>query len=176
MDEKKKFYVTTPIYYVTARPHLGSLYSTVLADAAARWYKLKNYKTFMLTGTDEHGQKIAEAAAKAHKSPQEFTDSFIDAYKDMWHKYHISYDHFIRTTDEHHVHAVQDWIRQLQESGDIYKSFYAGFYCVPCERFVTEKAEEDEKAPLCDVCRRETKHISEESYFFRLSAYQENCC
>lgn len=173
IEEKKKFYVTTPIYYVTARPHLGSLYSTVLADAAARWYKLKNYKTFVLTGTDEHGQKIAEAAAKAHKSPKEFVDSFIDAYKDMWHKYHIAYDHFMRTTDEYHVKAVQDWIRQLQDSGDIYKSFYAGFYCVPCERFVTEKADENEEAPLCDVCRRETKHLSEESYFFRLSAYQE---
>src|ERR1700681_4785923 len=106
----KKFYVTTPIYYVTAKPHLGSLYSTLLADVAARWHKLRGYKTFFLTGTDEHGQKIAEAAQKVNKNPKDFVDSFIDTYKDIWNKYGIEYDHFIRTTDESHVKAVQQWI------------------------------------------------------------------
>jgi methionyl-tRNA synthetase len=173
IDQKKKFYVTTPIYYVTARPHLGSLYSTLLADVAARWHKLKNDKTFFLTGTDEHGQKVAEAAAKAHKSPKEFVDSFIDAYKETWHSYHIAYDHFIRTTDEYHVKAVQEWIRQLQKSGDIYKAFYSGFYCIPCETFVTEKEEAEGQAPACISCQRPTHFVSEESYFFRLSAYQD---
>ena len=176
-NNRHKFYVTTPIYYVTARPHLGHLYSTVLADVAARWHKLRGYKTFFLTGTDEHGQKIAEAAAKAHKPPKEFVDSFIDAYKTLWHKYGIEYDHFIRTTDESHIKAVQQWITQLQNSGDIYKSFYEGFYCTPCETYVTEKDEQQKvaegQAPLCVSCSRATQFIKEESYFFRLSAYQD---
>ena len=152
-EYKNKFYVTTPIYYVTAQPHLGHLYSTVLADVAARWHKLLGAKVLLATGTDEHGQKIAEAAAKAGKSPQEFVDSFIDAYKDVWHKYEIQYDHFVRTTDESHIKAVQHWIMQLQESGDIYKSFYTGYYCTPCETYVTEKDEQPGQAeggvPLC---------------------------
>ena len=174
-DHHKKFYVTTPIYYVTAKPHLGHLYSTLLADVAARWHKLRGYKTFFLTGTDEHGQKIAEAAAKAHKNPKEFVDSFIDTYKDLWHKYEIVYDYFIRTTDETHIKAVQQWIVKLQESGDIYKSFYTGYYCTPCETYVTEKDEQPSKEgiPLCASCSRETAFIKEESYFFRLSAYQD---
>jgi len=163
----KKFYVTTPIYYVTARPHLGSLYSTILADIAARWHKLRGIRTFFLTGTDEHGQKIAQAAEHAGMPPQEFVDSFIDAYKDMWSKYKIEYDAFIRTTDKAHIKAVQDWLSSLMETGDIYKSFYEGYYCTPCETYVTE-----EKEP-CPTCGRDTVFISEESYFFKLSAYQD---
>ena len=177
MDNQHKFYVTTPIYYPTSRPHLGHLYSTLLADVAARWHKLRGYKTFFMTGTDEHGQKIAEAAAKAHKTPKEFVDSFIDAYKELWNSYDIVYDYFARTTDEHHIKAVQQWIRQLQASGDIYKSYYTGFYCTPCETYVTEKDEqpplEEGMAPVCGMCSRETVYIKEESYFFRLSAYQD---
>ncbi len=176
-DHHKKFYVTTPIYYVTARPHLGHLYSTLLADVAARWHKLRGYRTFFLTGTDEHGQKIAEAAAKAHKEPKEFVDSFIDAYKELWYSYDIVYDYFVRTTDESHIKAVQQWIVKLQESGDIYKSFYTGYYCTPCETYVTEKDEqlpqEAGVPPACGSCARETAYIKEESYFFRLSAYQD---
>ena len=167
-----KFYVTTPIYYVTARPHLGSLYSTVLADVAARWYKLQGVKTFFLTGTDEHGQKIAQAAAQAGKEPQEFVDSFIDAYKDIWNKYGIEYTYFIRTSDKGHVKAVQRWIKDRLESGDIYKDYYSGFYCTHCETYVTQPSGSNEP-PLCDTCSRPTIAISEESYFFRLSAYQE---
>lgn len=176
LNKENKFYVTTPIYYVTARPHLGSLYSTLLADIAARWHKVRGCKTFFLTGTDEHGQKVAEAAAKAGKLPQEFVDSFIDAYKQMWHDFGISYDYFIRTTDESHKKAVQAWIKRLQESGDIYKSFYTGFYCTPCETFVTEKselAEEKSAAPSCTSCGRLTSYVAEESYFFKLSIYQD---
>lgn len=176
-DLKSKFYVTTPIYYVTAKPHLGSLYSTVLADVASRWFKLRGCKTFFLTGTDEHGQKVAEAAAKDHMAPKAFVDSFIEDFKDMWRKYEIGYDHFIRTTDESHVSAIQSWIKRLQDSGDIYKSFYKGWYCTPCETFVTEKdlevGTQHNDIPLCGSCARLTSFISEESYFFRLSAYQD---
>ena len=167
---KNKFYVTTPIYYVTAKPHLGSLYSTLLADVAARWHKLQGINTFFLTGTDEHGQKIAQAAAHAGKSPQEFVDGFVDAYKDMWHKYDIEYSHFVRTTDPGHVKAVQQWIRSLIASGDIYKGHYTGYYCTPCETYVTGVEGEE---PPCDSCGRPTQEIAEESYFFKLSAYQD---
>lgn len=170
--DQRKFYVTTPIYYVTAKPHLGSLYSTLLADIAARWHRLKGAQVFFLTGTDEHGQKIAQAAHKVGKDPQAFVDSFIDAYKDTWSKYDIMYSHFIRTTDLSHVKAVQAWIKKLMASGDIYKSYYSGFYCTPCETYVTKK-DDVQGAPLCDTCGRETIEISEESYFFRLSAYQD---
>lgn len=177
IDRKTKFYVTTPIYYVTAKPHLGSLYSTVLADVAARWFKLRGAKTFFLTGTDEHGQKVAEAAHKAGMQPKQFVDSFIDAYKSIWAKYYIDYTYFIRTTDTSHVKAVQDWIKKLQDSGDIYKAFYTGWYCTPCETFVTEKDQlestDKTSSPLCPSCSRATGFVEEESYFFRLSAYQD---
>ncbi len=176
-DQQKKFYVTTPIYYVTARPHLGSLYSTLLADVAAKWHALQGEKTFFLTGTDEHGQKIAQAAQKAHKKPKEFVDSFIQDFKDIWNKYEISYDYFIRTTDEAHKKAVQFWLEKLLESGDIYKSFYSGFYCTPCETYMTEKEEKDathsSEGPACLSCMRATSFLAEESYFFKLSAYQD---
>lgn len=173
-DKKNKFYVTTPIYYVTARPHLGTLYSTLIADCVARWQKLQGKKVFFLTGTDEHGQKVAQAAQAAGKSPQEFVDSFIPAYKNMWYLYEIAYTEFIRTTDPHHVKAVQQWITKLQQKGDIYKSFYQGWYCTSCETFVVEKESEDGKtAPKCPSCGRETHIVSEETYFFKLSAYQD---
>jgi len=171
----QKFYVTTPIYYVTARPHLGSLYSTLLADVVARWNKLQGKKVFFLTGTDEHGQKVAEAAQKANKKPQEFVDSFIMTYKDMWHKYELAYTNFIRTTDEYHVKSVQSWIRKLRDKGDIYKGFYKGWYCTSCETYVTEKDSEIDLAeiPHCPSCGRPTAMVQEEAYFFKLSAYQD---
>ncbi len=167
-----KFYVTTPIYYVTAKPHLGHLYSTVIADVLARWHKLKNDKTLFLTGTDEFGQKIAQAAEKAGKDPQTFVNSFIDAYKDVWREYGIGYDIFMRTTNDFHIKAVQKWILQLMEKGDIYKSFYEGWYCTQDETFITE-FEKSEVAPNCPSCGRETHWVSEEAYFFKLSAYQD---
>ncbi len=172
--EQDYFYVTTPIYYVTAKPHLGSLYSTLLADVAARWQKINGKKTFFLTGTDEHGQKIAQAAAVAGQDPKTFVDHFIPAYKTVWNEFEIAYDYFIRTTDHNHIQAVQKWIRQLRDQGDIYKSFYSGWYCTPCETFVTQSEElVATGAPECPTCGRETNHVSEETYFFKLSAYQD---
>ncbi len=175
----KKFYVTTPIYYVTARPHLGSLYSTIMADVAARWNKLQGKKAFFLTGTDEHGQKVAQAARRADKEPKEFVDSFIQAYKDVWREYELDYNDFIRTTDERHVHAVQSFIKKLEQKGDIYKGSYDGWYCVHDEAYLTKTDYDDAKqykkdeGPVCPVCKRPTKWMSEEGYFFRLSAYQD---
>lgn len=175
-NDCKKFYVTTPIYYVTAAPHLGSLYSTLLADVAARYHKLAGQQVFFLTGTDEHGQKIAQAAAKAGMQPKEFTDSFISAYKSVWQKYEIAYDYFIRTTDTNHVKAVQTWLQRLINQGDIYKGSYKGWYCTPCESFVTQKDSQEvaiDQALICPDCSRTTGEIFEECYFFKLSAYQD---
>lgn len=164
---KNKFYVTTPIYYATAQPHLGHLYSTVLADVAARFNKLQNKDVFFLTGTDEFGQKIEQAAQKAGKKPKEFVDSFIDNYKNTWKEFDIDYSKFIRTTDTAHIKAVQHWLQKLLDKGDIYKSQYEGQYCVPCETFVTEKNN------LCPSCGRETVLVKEDCYFFKLSSYQD---
>lgn len=172
---EQKFYITTPIYYVTAKPHLGSLYSTLLADVFARWNALLGKKVFFLTGTDEHGQKIAQAAEKAGMKPKAFVDSFIPAYQDAWQQYEIAYSQFIRTTDPEHIKAVQLWIEQLEKKGDIYKSQYTGWYCTPCETFVTEKeydTADENNPPSCPTCGRPTSKISEETYFFKLSAYQ----
>jgi methionyl-tRNA synthetase len=174
MPKNNKFYVTTPIYYVTAKPHLGSLYSTVLADISARWHKLLGQDVFFLTGTDEHGQKIAQAAADANKSPKDFVDSFIASYKAIWYKYDINYDKFIRTTDQYHVQAVQAWLQALIDQGDIYKAEYNGWYCTPDETFVTEKEyAAGATKVLCPSCNRETVWVAEESYFFRLTKYQD---
>ena len=143
-----------PLYYGTGRPHLGSLYSTVLADVANRWYKLLGYKTFFLTGTDEHGQKIAEAAHKAGKSPKEFVDVFVADYKKTWKDYHIDYSKFIRTTDEEHKQAVKKLVNTLLEKGDVYKGSYEGWYCTPCETFVPGEKKKKMKDPcvlLVDV-------------------------
>lgn len=169
-----KFYVTTPIYYVTAKPHLGSLYSTVLADISARFNKLQGKEVFFLTGTDEHGQKIAQAAQIAGKQPKEFVDGFVPSYQAMWKKYEINYTKFIRTTDQYHVQAVQAWLQNLIAQGDIYKSQYQGWYCTPDETFINEKEyEAGAKQVNCPACGRETQFVSEESYFFRLSNYQD---
>lgn len=173
MIHQQKFYVTTPIYYATAAPHLGSLYSTILADQLARWQQLLGHRTFFLTGTDEHGQKIAQAAEKAGKSPKDFIDQFIPAYKEVWHQYEIAYNRFIRTTDEDHRHAVQTFIRTMMSNGDIYKGNYYGWYCTSCETFVAEKQENEQAGPNCGSCGRATHIVAEETYFFRLSAYQE---
>lgn len=170
-----KFYVTTPIYYATAKPHLGSLYSTLLADVAARWNKLQGKKIFFLTGTDEHGQKIAQAAQKVNMEPKKFVDSFIGNYKHTWKEYHLDYTYFIRTTDSEHIKTVQLWLKDLLAKDEIYKAVYEGWYCTPCETFLTDKdlSEQNEKNPLCPSCNRATFFVSEESYFFRLSKYQD---
>lgn len=168
-----KFYITTPIYYVTAKPHLGHLYSTLLADVFARWQRLQGKNVFFLTGTDEHGQKIAKAAAQAGKPPKEFVDSFIAAYQEVWKDFEVDYSLFMRTTDQYHVKAVQEWITRLIKKGDIYKAFYKGWYCIHCEMFVTEYDAAGQASPPCSSCGRPTELLSEETYFFKLSAYQE---
>jgi len=178
MQNKNKFYITTPIYYATAKPHLGSLYSTLLADIVARWNKLKGNRVFFLTGTDEHGQKIALEAQKAGKEPQVFVDSFINDYKHIWKIYNIDYDRFIRTTEKEHIKAVQNWVSLLIAKGEIYKSAYEGWYCTPDETFVTDPLPRTDlngnpQSPLCPTCGRETIFVSEESYFFKLSSYQD---
>ncbi len=173
--KKNSFYVTTPIYYVTAKPHLGSLYTTLLADVIARWNKLLGNDTFFLTGTDEHGQKIAQAAAAAGKQPKEFVDSFIPDYKHAWQMYDIQYDKFIRTTDPDHVKGAQKFTTELMEKGYVYKSVYEGWYCTSCETFVEEIHAGDQrlKGPQCPTCGRDTHIVSEETYFFKLSAFTD---
>ena len=169
---KNNFYVTTPIYYGTAKPHLGSLYSTLIADVINRWQQMQGKQTFFLTGTDEHGQKIAQAAEKAGMTPKQFVDSFIEAYMETWNTYEIKYNHFIRTTDPYHIKGVQELILKLLDKGDIYKGRYEGWYCTPCETFVTHDLSLT-KAPHCPTCNRETVKVQEETYFFKLSAYQQ---
>jgi len=178
MEQKNSFYVTTPIYYVTAKPHLGSLYATLLADTIARWNKLQGNNVFFLTGTDEHGQKIAQAASEAQKEPKDFVDSFIDDYKKAWDLYDIAYDKFLRTTDDYHIKGAQALVSLLLDKGYVYKSVYKGWYCTPCETFVTEidvaaVAHQVEKGPQCSSCGRDTHVVSEETYFFKLSAFTD---
>ncbi|MGA9530413.1 MAG: class I tRNA ligase family protein, partial [Candidatus Babeliales bacterium] len=172
MSEKKVFYVTTPIYYASARPHLGSLYSTVIADVIARWHQLLGRKIYSLTGTDEHGDKIADAAKKAGKTPLQFIETFIGGYKKVWYDYHIHYTKFMRTTDAHHVKGVHSWLRLMLERGYVYKGQYAGFYCKPCETFIAER-ELDEQVMVCPSCKRPVDRVEEETYFFKLSAFQK---
>lgn len=170
---KNSFYITTPIYYVTAKPHLGSLYSTVIADTIARYHIQRKKEVFFLTGTDEHGQKIAEAAQQEGKQPEEFIKFFIPEYQNIWKLFHIDYSYFMRTTFEFHKTAVQSLLRKLLAQGDIYKSQYQGWYCTPCETFVSQKKEIETEVVLCPSCSRKTVLISEDSYFFKLSSYQE---
>ena len=176
MNNKNKFYVTTPIYYVNGKPHIGTLYSTLIADTASRWNKLLGKKTYFLTGTDEHGQKIEAAAVKNNLEPKKFVDTMIPAFKKMWELFELDYDQFIRTTDKKHEAAVVKLLNILYEKGDIYKSTYSGWYCVPCETYVTinpEVKKDLDGSYLCPSCNRKLKELEEESYFFRLSAYQD---
>lgn len=171
---KNCFYVTTPIYYVTAQPHVGSLYTTIMADAVAKYHRLMGNEVFFLTGTDEHGNKIAQAAAVGGMEPLQFVHQVAQSYKKMWDLYDIEYSDFIRTTEERHKKAVYALIEKATANGDIYKSFYEGWYCQPDEAFVAEKsAVEGNQPPICPTCGRPTILISEESYFFCLSAYQD---
>jgi len=166
-----KFYVTTPIYYVNDVPHLGHAYTTVAADIVARFCRFLGKRVFFLTGTDEHGQKIQQAAERKGMDPKSFVDSLVPRFKELWEKLNISYDRFIRTTDEDHVKAVQAIFRKCYENGDIYLGEYEGWYCIPCETFYTEKDLIEGK--FCPMCRREVIKVKEESYFFKLSKYQD---
>ncbi len=167
----KKFYVTTPIYYVNDVPHIGHAYTTVAADVAARYKRLCGFKTFFLTGTDEHGQKVEKAAHSQGMTPKELADKMVVRFQDLWRRLNISCDHFVRTTDPYHEKAVQELFKVIQERGDIYLGEYEGWYCTPCETFWSEGQQLE--GNLCPDCRRPTEKLKEPSYFFRLSKYQE---
>ncbi len=167
----KKFYVTTPIYYVNDVPHLGHAYTTIAADVIARYKRLKGYDVFFLTGTDEHGQKIEKSARAKGMSPKELADSVVVNFKRLWERLNISYSHFIRTTDDYHERVVQEIFQRLYDKGDIYLGEYEGWYCTPCESFWSKSQLVEEK--YCPDCGRPVERVKEKSYFFRLSAYQD---
>jgi len=169
---QEKFYVTTPIYYVNDVPHLGHAYTTVAADVLARYYRQIGVKTFFLTGTDEHGQKIQKAAEEKGISPKELADKTHLAFKELWKKLNISYDRFIRTTDPDHIKAVQYIFQKCYENGDIYLSEYESYYCVGCEEFKTETEIKDYDYK-CPIHLKPCEKVKEESYFFRLSKYTD---
>lgn len=169
MDDKK-YYITTPIYYPSGKWHLGHCYTTVCCDAIARYKRMKGFEVFFLTGTDEHGQKIEKKAEEKGCTPKQFVDELVDDIKKLWGLLDISYDKFIRTTDDYHEKAVQKIFTKLYEKGDIYKGKYSGKYCTPCESFWTESQLINGK---CPDCGRDVIDAQEESYFFRLSKYQD---
>ncbi|MBM4129159.1 MAG: class I tRNA ligase family protein, partial [Nitrospira sp.] len=169
-----KFYVTTPIYYVNDTPHIGHAYTTLAADILARYHRLRKREVFFLTGTDEHGQKVEKAAEEKGRTPKAHADMMVTNFKDLWVKLNISNDAFIRTTDGEHVQVVQSLLQKLYERGEIEKRLYAGWYCIPDERFWTEKEVISASGGVfCPECKRPVEHISEENYFFTMSKYQE---
>ncbi|MCY6484913.1 methionine--tRNA ligase [Clostridium aestuarii] len=167
---KGTYYITTPIYYPSANLHIGNTYTTVAADAIARFKKLTGYDTFFLTGTDEHGQKIQRLAEAKGVAPKEYVDEIVDGIKNLWKIMNIRYDKFIRTTDEYHVETVQRIFKKLYDKGDIYKGEYEGLYCTPCESFWTETQLVDGK---CPDCGRPVEKTKEEAYFFKMSKYAD---
>ena len=170
MSEKKKFYITTAIAYTSRKPHIGNAYDIVLADMIARYKRMMGFDVFLMTGSDEHGQKIEQYAADAGISPKEYVDGVSSQIKSVWDSLNTSYDKFIRTTDDDHVKAVQKIFKRLYDKGDIYKGFYEGKYCVPCESFFTPSQLVDGK---CPDCGREVTDAKEEAYFLKLSKYQD---
>ena len=168
--DKKKYYITTPIYYPSDKLHIGHSYCTVATDVMARYKRMQGYDVLFLTGTDEHGQKIEEKARAAGKTPQQFVDEIVAGIQDLWKLMNVSNDRFIRTTDDYHVESVQKIFRRLYEQGDIYKGAYKGLYCTPCESFWTDSQLVDGK---CPDCGREVQPAEEEAYFFRLSKYAD---
>jgi len=168
--EKKTFYITTPIYYPSGKPHIGHCYCTLACDAIARYKRMQGYDVMFLTGTDEHGQKIEQKAEAAGVTPQQYVDGTTKVFRDLWKLMNISNDKFIRTTDAYHVKAIQKIFRRLYEKGEIYKGKYKGWYCTDCESFWTETQLKDGR---CPDCGREVKWTEEEAYFFRLSHYAD---
>ena len=167
----RKFYLTTPVYYVNDIPHIGHAYTTVAADTLVRYKRLSGYDVFFLTGTDEHGNKILQTAQKNNLTPIELSDKMSANFKKLWGKLHISYDDFIRTTQTRHTQVVKKIFLKLYEKGDIYKGKYEGWYCIPCESFWLESQLKEGK--LCPECGGKVEKIKEESYFFKLSRYQK---
>ena len=171
--DKKTYYITTPIYYPSAKLHIGHSYTTVACDALARYKRMQGFDVMFLTGTDEHGQKIADKAAEAGVTPKEYVDNIVEGpggVKDLWKLMDISLDRFIRTTDEYHMESCQKIFQRLYDQGDIYKSVYEGHYCKPCESFWTDSQLVDGK---CPDCGREVSHAQEEAYFFKTSKYAD---
>jgi methionyl-tRNA synthetase len=166
--KKGSFFITTPIYYVNDKPHIGHAYTTVAADILTRWHKQKGDEVFFLTGTDEHGAKVAESAKAANKSPQLFCDENSELFKKAFDNLNLSYDYFIRTTDKRHQESVAKFMQKLYEQGDIYEGTYEGLYCTGCENFLTEKELVDDK---CPDHLKEPEKISEKNYFFKLTKY-----
>ena len=168
--DKKTFYITTPIYYPSAKLHIGNTYTTVAADAVSRFKRLTGHEVIFLTGTDEHGQKIQRIAEEKNVTPKEYVDGVVAGIKDLWSIMDIKYDKFIRTTDDYHIKAVQEIFKKLYDQGDIYKSSYEGWYCTPCETFLTETQLVDGK---CPDCGRAVEKAKEEAYFFKMSKYAD---
>ena len=166
----ERIYITTPLYYVNAEPHLGHTYTTVVADTLKRYYRSIGYEAFLLTGTDEHGDKIARAAAANGTEPKNYADRVSDLFRSTWDTCGIAYDHFIRTTDAYHKEFVQKILQKIFDAGDIYFGEYGGLYCYGCERFYTEKELVDGK---CPDHQKAPDYISEKNYFFRMSKYQQ---
>jgi len=166
-----KFYITTPLYYVNAEPHIGHTYTTIAADCLARFYRMDGYKVFFLTGTDEHGQKIATSAEEKSISPKELSDKMAQVYLDLWKTLEISYDRFIRTTEPIHEEVVKKVFSTLLKNQDLYLGEYKGFYCIHCESYVIPETKQ--QVPLCPDCFRPVKQIVEPSYFFKLSKYEK---
>ncbi len=168
-----KFYITTPIYYVNANPHIGHAYTQIAVDALSRYHKMLGDEVFFLTGTDEHGEKIEEAclAAGFEKGKEkDFVDTIVPNFKKVWKELDVEYDHFIRTTDKEHEEQVQRFLQRIYEKGDIYLGEYDGWFCTPCETFWTETQAED---GICPECKRPVEHIKEKNYFFKMSEYQD---
>lgn len=170
MSEKKTFYITTPIYYPSGNPHIGHCYTTVACDSIARYRRMQGYDVMFLTGTDEHGQKIEQKAAERGITPKQYVDEIVEIFKNLWSFMNISYDRYIRTTDDYHVEAVQKIFKELYDRGYIYKGKYSGKYCTPCESFWTESQLVDGK---CPECGRDVVEAEEEAYFFRISDFSD---
>ena len=169
MSENKKFYVTTPIYYPSGRFHIGTAYTTVLANTIKKYRQMRGYDAYLLTGLDEHGQKIQEVAIGRGKTPQEHVDEMADVAKTLWSKMNIEYNDFIRTTQDRHEKIVEKIFTKFMENGDIYKGEYEGWYCTPCETYFTPTQLVDGK---CPDCGREVTTMKEEAYFFNMKKYQ----
>ncbi len=171
MTDKQSYFLTTPIYYVNSVPHLGTAYTTIAADTLARYRRMRGDDVFFLTGLDEHGQKVEQAAAANGVTPHEWADRMAEKFHEVWDLLDITNDDFIRTTEPRHERGVQEFLRVIHERGDIYKGVYEGWYCVPCETYFTE--EQLHANHTCPQCGREVEFVREDNYFFKLSAYQD---
>jgi methionyl-tRNA synthetase len=170
LEKEKVFYITSPLYYVNAKPHIGHSYTQIICDCLSRYMRMAGRKVFFLTGTDEHGQKVSDSAESANQSAAEFVEGISDEFRQLWEKLDIKYDDFIRTTQKRHIDTVSKVLSYLYQKGDIYQGEYKGFYCMPCETFWSLP---QLQGRACPDCKRPVEEISEKNYFFRLSKYQD---